>query len=165
MTDQYFDGSSGRYGQGSTSLWNDEVFGSQNYDSSNGSNNNISNSANGGSRYLGAYPNSHSASSSQMDVNLLRMMGEISSLNKLDMNDIGRREQQLPPQPLPPPAQRLVMNHFDPPNVTDCNLYVKNIDYDISEEMLYAIFSQMGEITSHHIVRDVNGRSRGFGFM
>jgi hypothetical protein len=47
----------------------------------------------------------------------------------------------------------------------ECNLYIKNIDYDISDEVLYNVFSHIGEITSHHIVRDANNRSRGFGFM
>jgi polyadenylate-binding protein len=49
--------------------------------------------------------------------------------------------------------------------VTECNLYIKNIDYDISDDVLYSVFSQIGDITSHHIVRDANNRSRGFGFM
>ena len=53
----------------------------------------------------------------------------------------------------------------DGPVATDANLYIKNIDYDISDEVLYTIFSKIGEITSHHIVRDAMKRSRGFGFM
>lgn len=51
------------------------------------------------------------------------------------------------------------------PIITDANLYIKNIDYDISDDALYSVFSQLGEITSHHIVRDATKRSRGFGFM
>lgn len=51
------------------------------------------------------------------------------------------------------------------PVITDANLYIKNIDYDISDDVLYSVFSQLGEITSHHIVRDATKRSRGFGFM
>ena len=54
---------------------------------------------------------------------------------------------------------------LDSPIITDANLYIKNIDYDISDDALYSVFSQLGEITSHHIVRDANKRSRGFGFM
>ena len=49
--------------------------------------------------------------------------------------------------------------------MADANLYIKNIDYDISDENLYTVFSKFGEITSHHIVRDTMKRSRGFGFM
>lgn len=51
------------------------------------------------------------------------------------------------------------------PVMADANLYIKNIDYDISDENLYTVFSKFGEITSHHIVRDTMKRSRGFGFM
>ena len=51
------------------------------------------------------------------------------------------------------------------PVITDANLYIKNIDYDITDDMLYNVFCQMGDITTHHIVRDSNKRSRGFGFM
>jgi RNA recognition motif-containing protein len=54
---------------------------------------------------------------------------------------------------------------IDSPVITDANLYIKNIDYDISDEDLYSVFSKIGEITSHHIVRDAMKRSRGFGFM
>lgn len=54
---------------------------------------------------------------------------------------------------------------LDSPIITDANLYIKNIDYDISDDALYSVFSQLGDITSHHIVRDANKRSRGFGFM
>lgn len=56
---------------------------------------------------------------------------------------------------------------FPPTDIplTDANLYIKNIDYDITDEVLYSVFSKLGEITSHHIVRDVMKRSRGFGFM
>ena len=47
----------------------------------------------------------------------------------------------------------------------DSNLYVKNIDYDITDDALYNVFASIGDITSHHIVRDCNKRSRGFGFL
>jgi polyadenylate-binding protein len=51
------------------------------------------------------------------------------------------------------------------PEIVDCNLYIKNIDYEISDDHLFKIFSPLGNITSHHIVRDSNLRSRGFGFL
>ena len=50
-------------------------------------------------------------------------------------------------------------------STNDSNLYIKNIDYDISDDALYNVFSYLGDITSHHIVRDCNKRSRGFGFL
>jgi hypothetical protein len=49
------------------------------------------------------------------------------------------------------------------PVITDANLHINNIDYDISDDVLYNIKSQLGEITSHHIVRDATKKSRGFG--
>ena len=58
-----------------------------------------------------------------------------------------------------------VFDGLDLPVITDANLYIKNIDYDISDEALYGVFSQLGEITGHHIIRDATKRSRGFGFM
>jgi RNA recognition motif-containing protein len=74
-----------------------------------------------------------------------------------------------------PSNQRMYPGSFEPrqntiepietPVITDANLYIKNIDYDISDETLYNVFSKLGEITSHHIVRDTMKRSRGFGFM
>lgn len=45
------------------------------------------------------------------------------------------------------------------------NIYVKNIDYSISDEDLYHVFAAYGKVTSLHIVRDWRGRSRGFGFL
>jgi RNA recognition motif-containing protein len=56
-------------------------------------------------------------------------------------------------------------NDLTIPEIADCNLYIKNIDYDISDEHLYKVFASLGEITNHHIVRDSNLRSRGFGFL
>lgn len=54
---------------------------------------------------------------------------------------------------------------IDLPIITEANLYIKNIDYEISDDTLYSVFSHLGEITSHHIIRDATKRSRGFGFM
>ncbi|KAH6797642.1 binding protein 7 [Perilla frutescens var. hirtella] len=45
------------------------------------------------------------------------------------------------------------------------NLYVKNLDTGISEEVLKEKFSQYGEIASLVISKDENGASRGFGFV
>ncbi|KAK4481126.1 hypothetical protein RD792_012003 [Penstemon davidsonii] len=45
------------------------------------------------------------------------------------------------------------------------NLYIKNIDIDVSEEILKEKFSQYGKIVSLVISKDENGASRGFGFV
>ncbi|KAL8036285.1 hypothetical protein ABFS82_12G145900 [Erythranthe guttata] len=45
------------------------------------------------------------------------------------------------------------------------NVYVKNIDDEITEEELRQHFSQCGTITSAKIMRDDKGVSRGFGFV
>ncbi|KAM2242422.1 hypothetical protein ACFX1S_009380 [Malus domestica] len=45
------------------------------------------------------------------------------------------------------------------------NVYVKNIDDDVSEEELAEHFSQCGTITSAKIMRDDKGISKGFGFI
>ncbi|PIN08952.1 Polyadenylate-binding protein (RRM superfamily) [Handroanthus impetiginosus] len=45
------------------------------------------------------------------------------------------------------------------------NLYMKNIDTDVSEEVLTVKFSEYGKILSLVILKDENGASRGFGFV
>ncbi|CAA7404046.1 unnamed protein product [Spirodela intermedia] len=45
------------------------------------------------------------------------------------------------------------------------NLYVKNLDQDITEELLHLKFSEFGKITSVAIAVDSTGSSRGFGFV
>ncbi|XP_071728275.1 polyadenylate-binding protein 7 [Rutidosis leptorrhynchoides] len=45
------------------------------------------------------------------------------------------------------------------------NLYIKNLDLDITEDVLKNKFSEFGNIRSLIIVRDENGASRGFGFV
>lgn len=45
------------------------------------------------------------------------------------------------------------------------NLYIKNLDDTIDDEMLRKEFSQFGTITSAKIMRDEKGNSRGFGFV
>ncbi|PKI72556.1 hypothetical protein CRG98_007078 [Punica granatum] len=47
----------------------------------------------------------------------------------------------------------------------DSNVYVKNIDDDVSDEELREHFSQCGSITSAKIMRDDKGISKGFGFI
>ncbi|XP_065856556.1 polyadenylate-binding protein 7 [Euphorbia lathyris] len=51
------------------------------------------------------------------------------------------------------------------PDAKYTNLYVKNMDLDISEELLKDKFSEFGKIVSLIIATDLNGTSRGFGFV
>ena len=45
------------------------------------------------------------------------------------------------------------------------NLYVKNIDPDVTEEMLTQKFSEFGKITNLIIMKDENDQPKGFGFI
>lgn len=45
------------------------------------------------------------------------------------------------------------------------NLYVKNLDHDITEKTLEEKFLEYGKITNLIIMRDENGRPKGFGFV
>lgn len=45
------------------------------------------------------------------------------------------------------------------------NLYVKNLDDDVTDEKLKELFSEFGTITSYKVMRDPNGISRGSGFV
>ena len=46
-----------------------------------------------------------------------------------------------------------------------CNLYIKNLDDDISEEKLRDAFNDYGTIRSVKIMKNESGASRGFGFV
>ncbi|KAK1281797.1 putative polyadenylate-binding protein [Acorus calamus] len=48
---------------------------------------------------------------------------------------------------------------------TYTNLYMKNLDLEVAEEILWEKFSEFGKITNLTIVKDDNGNSRGFGFV
>lgn len=45
------------------------------------------------------------------------------------------------------------------------NLYIKNLDDDMSDEKLRSEFEEFGTITSCKIMRDERGQSKGFGFV
>lgn len=45
------------------------------------------------------------------------------------------------------------------------NVYVKNIDDDVSDNELHDLFSQCGTITSTKVMKDEKGVSKGFGFV
>ena len=46
-----------------------------------------------------------------------------------------------------------------------CNIYVKNIPEDMEEDKLKELFEQCGETTSVAIMKNAEGKSRGFGFI
>ena len=46
------------------------------------------------------------------------------------------------------------------------NVYVGNLNYDLSEDDLEQAFEEFGEVTSAKIISDrYSGRSKGFGFV
>ena len=46
------------------------------------------------------------------------------------------------------------------------NIYVGNLNYNISEDELKEVFEKYGEVTSAKIISDkYSGRSKGFGFI
>ncbi|KAF8403181.1 hypothetical protein HHK36_011278 [Tetracentron sinense] len=51
------------------------------------------------------------------------------------------------------------------PDAKYTNLYVKNLDHDVTEELLKERFSEFGKITNLVISKESNGNSRGFGFV
>ncbi|KAF9597546.1 hypothetical protein IFM89_019537, partial [Coptis chinensis] len=51
------------------------------------------------------------------------------------------------------------------PDVKYTNLYMKNLDQELTEEYLKEKFSEFGRITNLVVSKDDNGNSRGFGFV
>jgi len=45
------------------------------------------------------------------------------------------------------------------------NVYVKNLDPSVTDEEMLDLFKPFGEITSHMLAKDAEGKSRGFGFV
>lgn len=50
-------------------------------------------------------------------------------------------------------------------NFSNTNLYVSNLDKELTEEALAQIFEKFGGLKSVKVIRDVNGESRGFGYV
>lgn len=71
--------------------------------------------------------------------------------------------------PLPPmDLSRIAINLKEgksPKYTGDSKLYVGNISFDSTEEDLVELFSSVGECGSVALVRDEQGRNRGFGFV
>jgi polyadenylate-binding protein len=51
------------------------------------------------------------------------------------------------------------------PRYPGVNLYVKNLDFQITDDLLRETFQRFGTITSCRVMIDENGNSRGFGFL
>ncbi|KAG6532404.1 hypothetical protein ZIOFF_006244 [Zingiber officinale] len=51
------------------------------------------------------------------------------------------------------------------PDAQFTNLYMKNLDQDITEELIKLKFSEFGKISSVSIAKDDDGNSKGFGFV
>ncbi|KAH5346660.1 polyadenylate-binding protein [Parastagonospora nodorum] len=57
------------------------------------------------------------------------------------------------------------MSKFEEMKANFTNIYVKNIDLDVTDEDFRELFEKHGDITSASIARDDQGKSRGFGFV
>ncbi|USP81730.1 uncharacterized protein yc1106_09004 [Curvularia clavata] len=57
------------------------------------------------------------------------------------------------------------MSKFEEMKANFTNIYVKNIDLDVTDEEFRELFEKHGDITSASIARDEQGKSRGFGFV
>ena len=54
---------------------------------------------------------------------------------------------------------------FDEMKANFTNIYVKNIEPEVTDDEFRALFEKYGDITSASIARDDTGKSRGFGFV
>lgn len=54
---------------------------------------------------------------------------------------------------------------FDEMKANFTNIYVKNIESEVTDDQFRDLFEQFGEVTSASIARDDAGKSRGFGFV
>lgn len=45
------------------------------------------------------------------------------------------------------------------------NVFIKNFPEDMDDNKLYSMFEKFGKISSHRVMLDENGKSRGFGFV
>jgi polyadenylate-binding protein len=57
------------------------------------------------------------------------------------------------------------MSKFEEMKANFTNIYVKNIELEVSDEDFRELFEKHGDITSASIARDEQGKSRGFGFV
>ncbi|KAL6141869.1 hypothetical protein ACLB2K_060155 [Fragaria x ananassa] len=83
----------------------------------------------------------------------------IAAIEKLNGSKVG--DKQLYVAKFVRKSDRVLSN----PDVKYTNLYVKNLDPEVREELLEEKFSEFGKIVRLAIARDENGNSRGFGFV
>ncbi|KAF2874558.1 hypothetical protein BDV95DRAFT_604726 [Massariosphaeria phaeospora] len=57
------------------------------------------------------------------------------------------------------------MSKFEEMKANFTNIYVKNIDLDVTDADFRDLFEKFGSITSASVARDEQGKSRGFGFV
>jgi polyadenylate-binding protein len=57
------------------------------------------------------------------------------------------------------------MSKFEEMKANFTNIYVKNIELEVSDDDFRELFEKHGDITSASIARDDQGKSRGFGFV
>jgi polyadenylate-binding protein len=57
------------------------------------------------------------------------------------------------------------MSKFEEMKANFTNIYVKNIDLEVTDDEFRELFEKHGDITSASIARDDQGKSRGFGFV
>jgi RNA recognition motif-containing protein len=71
--------------------------------------------------------------------------------------------------PLPESDKQRIATNLEegksPKFTGDAKLYVGNISFGVTEEDLMAAFSEVGDVGSVALVRDEQGRNRGFGFI
>jgi RNA recognition motif-containing protein len=61
---------------------------------------------------------------------------------------------------------RLIVSPVLSVNFFNMNIYVGNMNFNLSNEDLFNLFSQFGEVSSAKIINDKEtGRSKGFGFV
>jgi RNA recognition motif-containing protein len=61
--------------------------------------------------------------------------------------------------------QNNMQNGLSPKFMGDFKLYVGNIAFECHEDDLYEVFGRVGEVGEVSLVRDDEGRNRGFGFI
>ncbi|KAF2860625.1 polyadenylate binding protein [Piedraia hortae CBS 480.64] len=57
------------------------------------------------------------------------------------------------------------MSKFEEMKANFTNIYVKNVETEVTEDQLRELFEKYGEITSVSLAHDQEGKSRGFGFV
>jgi polyadenylate-binding protein len=57
------------------------------------------------------------------------------------------------------------MSKFEEMKANFTNIYVKNVDLEVTDEQFRELFEKHGDITSASLARDDQGKSRGFGFV